>query len=130
MSIEFDIKNYNDINPLIDDIIEVHKELFPTATLLTQIEKYEEEKQELLEANEVDKVIEEFADIFIVACGIKRFNDYLGTDLCNFIIKTITNYEDRIDLMKAVCNKMNKNQKRSWKETKDGYYKHKIHNIN
>lgn len=126
---EFDLDDYNDINDLILDIQIVHEKLFPQATLVSQIAKYEEESEELKLANTKENIIEEFADIFIVACGIRRFSPIIGTDLLKQVITTIRRHDDKITLMEAVCEKMNKNQERDWGETSSGYYKHKIHTI-
>ena len=126
---KFDLDDYNDINDLILDIQIVHEELFPQATLASQIAKYEEENEELQLADTIEDIIEEFADVFIVACGIRRFSPILGTDLLKHVIDTIKHHEDKITLMEAVCTKMNKNQERDWGEQSGGYYKHKVHTI-
>lgn len=126
---KFDLDNYKDVNDLILDVQIVHEQLFPQATLTSQIAKYEEENEELQLANTMEDIIEEFADIFIVACGIRRFSLILGTDLLKQVINTIKYQEDKITLMKAVCAKMNKNQERDWGEQSSGYYKHKVHTI-
>lgn len=126
---EFELKNYKDINDLILDVQIVHEQLFPQATLVSQIAKYEEENEELQLANTMEDIIEEFADVFIVACGIRRFSPILGTDLLKLVITAIKRHEDKITLMEAVCAKMNKNQERDWGEQSSGYYKHTIHTI-
>jgi hypothetical protein len=115
---------------LIQDIIKVHKELYPNATLQTQIEKYEEEFNELKASKDVTSIVMEFADVFICSCGIRRFSDIVGRDLGTNILRSITNDDDKIILMEAVCRKMNENQKRVWKETKDGYYDHDVSTLN
>lgn len=115
---------------LVDDIIKVHNELYPNATLLTQIKKYEEEYAELVASVDTGDVVKEFADLFIVSCGIRRFSEAVGKDLGAGILKSITDNEDKLILMEAVCRKMNENQKRVWKETKDGYYKHEVSTLN
>ena len=126
---KFDLDDYKDINDLILDVQVVHEKLFPQATLASQIAKYEEESEELQLANTMEDIIEEFADVFIVACGIRRFSPILGTDLLKHVITTIKNHKDKITLMVAVCEKMNKNQERDWGEQSSGYYKHKVHTI-
>ena len=120
---------YKDINDLILDVQAKHEILFPNATLASQIAKYEEESEELQLANTMENIIEEFADVFIVACGIRRFSPILGTDLLKQVITTIKNYDDKVTLMKAICAKMNKNQTRDWGEASSGNYKHKVHTI-
>lgn len=126
----FNLDDYNDINDLILDVQIVHEKLFPQATLTSQITKYEEKSEELQLADTKEDIIEEFADVFIVACGIRRFSSILGTDLLKQVITTIRRHDDRITLMEAVCEKMNKNQERDLGESSSGYYKHKIHTIN
>lgn len=120
---------YKDVNDLILDVQAIHEVLFPNATLASQIAKYEEESEELQLAYSLENVFEEFADVFIVACGIRRFSLILGTDLLKQIIDSVKHHDDKITLMKAVCKKMNKNQTRDWGEASSGYYKHKVHTI-
>lgn len=141
---EFDLENYTtfteideekslctfDGAKLVEDIVKVHKELYPNATLLTQIKKYEEEYAELVSSVDTGDVVKEFADLFIVSCGIRRFSEVVGKDLEAGILKSITKNDDKLILMEAVCRKMNENQKRVWKETKDGYYKHDVSTLN
>lgn len=126
---EMFVEEYKDINYLIEDVVFIHKQLFPQATLASQIAKYEEETEELQLANTMDEIVEEFADLFIVACGIRRFSLVLGTDLIKYLINTVKHNDDCMTLMKTVCEKMNKNQKRDWGETYDGYYKHTVHSV-
>ena len=123
---KFDLADYNDINDLILDIQIVHEKLFPQATLVSQVAKYEEKSEELQLANTKEDIIEEFADVFIVACGIRRFSSILGTDLLKQVITTIRRHDDKITLMEAVCEKMNKNQESDCGELSSDYYKHKI----
>ena len=56
----------------IKSIIEWHEQTFPDATLEGQLEKFEDERVEYGESES----LEELADLFIVACGIARF-DYV-----------------------------------------------------
>lgn len=126
---KFNLNDYKNINDLILDVQIVHEKLFPQATLASQIAKYEEESEELQLANTMEDIIEEFADVFIVACGIRRFSSILGTDLLEQVLTTIKDYDNKVTLMKAVCEKMNKNQERVWGEPSSGYYKHKVHTI-
>lgn len=129
MFIKFDPDDYNDIIVLMRDIKDVHKSLFPKATLQSQAAKYEEECIELATAKNGKELCEEFADMFIVACGLMRFSSQLGVDLCRNIIRTIKDDESRALFIETVCNKMNINQSRDWNETSDGFYKHKEYSI-
>lgn len=108
----------------IDTIIRWHSETFKDATLDGQIEKWNEESKEFRETQYTDA--HELADMFIVACGIARFDinmglycfaeiyDFLGSDI-PFDIK---------ELIKAVNEKMQKNRKRIWNKTGNGTYHH------
>ena len=125
MFIKFNSDDYKDIIVLMKDIKNVHKSLFPKATLQSQVAKYEEECIELATATNGKEICEEFADIFIVACGLMRFSPQLGVDLCSNIIKTVKDEDGKTLLVEAICNKMNINQSRDWNETNDGFYKHK-----
>lgn len=123
----------------IKNIIKQHSNIFKLATLETQIEKFEEEKQEYLKAiqmtynhtkkNDYDKkALEELADCCIVAIGIMRFDKKQG-NLCLQEILTYNNvYSHTFFSMgfikEAIENKMKINKKRKW-EVKKGYYKHK-----
>ena len=112
-----------------------HQELFKDVTLMSQITKFSEEYNEMEEANKhIDEnpkaFYEELADMFIVACGILRFNVALGKCLCKAIIDDFIYKKDEEDnnyldvLATKVLEKMNKNIKRVWSKTKDGCYKH------
>lgn len=114
---EWDIKN---------KINKVHEYLFYNAILETQCSKYCEERSEYYEATTDEDKLKELADMFICACGIKRFSYAVGNDLCESILK---NYNfDRNKILLAVCDKMNILQHREWEEN-NGHYKHKISNI-
>lgn len=130
MIYEFVGENFEKVGPLAEKVSEVHKQLFPNATLETQCAKFDEEYNEYLEAEGIE-ALEEIADMFIVACGIYNFNKAIGNLLCGNIVEKL--HKDLgifIAFRDAVCEKMNKNQKRVWAETETGYYKHESNNIN
>lgn len=131
MIYKFKIEELETVENLINKVKEVHKQLFPKATLETQCAKFEEEYQEALKADGED-FMKELADMFIVACGIGNFNFPISTFLCNYIIIKVEQNKDSDVLSPLfyhfVCEKMNKNQERVWNETEEGYYKHKVHN--
>lgn len=107
-------------------INKVHEYLFYNATLETQCTKYSEERKEFIDAESEEDRLEELADMFICACGIKRFSYNIGKDLCDSILK---NYNfDKNKILLAVCDKMNILQHREWEEN-NGYYKHKVFDI-
>ncbi len=112
-----------------------HQELFKDVTFMSQITKFSEEYNEMMEASKhtdenPEAFYEELADMFIVACGILRFNEALGKCLCksiadDFVYNKDENGLNRLnELTGRVLEKMNKNIKRVWSKTKDGNYKH------
>lgn len=122
-------ENYTDFEELKEDIKIIHEELFPHATLGTQCAKFEEEAEELQIAKTEEEIKEEYADLFIVACGIGRWCPELADCLILHLINRLTCVEHKIELMEVICRKMNKNQERDWGEMSDGYYKHQVHNL-
>lgn len=107
----------------IDTIIQWHKETFPDATLDGQIKKFEEE---LNEYNE-EKNMQELADMFIVACGIARFNSIIALEYFAVVFKALRTWKilGVIGVLQVVIDeKMEKNRKRVWKTTSEGTYHH------
>lgn len=121
---ELNVEDFEDFITLAEKVSEVHAQLFPDATLESQIKKFEEEFAEVEHAASVLKSDEEtkneLADLFIVACGIKRFSEPLFTILQAGLVKDVP---DRLEYAEAIVNKMNKNIKRKWNNT-NGLYKH------
>lgn len=107
----------------IKSIIEWHETTFPDATLEGQIKKFKVEYFEYRMSNPKD--ITELADMFIVACGIARF-DYIKSFSCFTLIDEILESSSFIDadFMKAVDKKMEINRNRKWK-FENGSYQHK-----
>ena len=107
----------------IYSIIQWHAETFPDATLEGQIEKYVEEQNEYIESDYKD--IKELADMFIVACGVARFDMceglYYIADVFDWFNEDATISWD--DLFKAVSEKMTVNRQRTWHK-EEGLYKH------
>lgn len=102
---------------LMNSITEWNKETFVDATMLGQLEKLEEELQELKECKSTEHAKEEMADVFIVLAGLRRFNSQIGVALEEYFKKKF-NYRD-------VFLKMDKNRKRVWKKTSEnGSYHH------
>ena len=109
----------------IDTIIQWHKETFPDATLEGQLEKYQEEQREGVESDYAD--IKELADMFIVACGIARFDIFEGLFYMHDVYEWYLESQNIInfaDLEKAIEEKMEKNRKRVWNKTAEGTYHH------
>ena len=132
---ELEIINNETLIDFMERVAYVHRELFKDVTLMSQITKFSEEYNEMEEAyKHIDEnyvaFYEELADMFIVACGILRFNKALGNCLCksitdDFIYKKDEEGNDYLCILTIkVIEKMNKNIKRVWSKTKDGCYKH------
>lgn len=121
---ELNVNDFGDFQVLAEKVSEVHAQLFPDATLDSQIKKFEEEFDEVEHAATVLKSDEEtkneLADLFIVACGIKRFSRPLFLILFAGLINDVP---DRLEYAEAIVAKMNKNIKRKW-NNKNGLYKH------
>ena len=107
----------------IDTIIQWHKETFPDATLEGQLEKYHEEVKEFVETDFKD--LGELVDMFIVACGIARFDIHEGifyfADIDVWISDNLFDW-DKFE--EAVNKKMEKNRKRVWVQSGKGNYHH------
>lgn len=132
---ELEIINNEVLLDFMERVRDKHQELFKDITLMSQITKFSEEYNEMEEAikhidENSDAFYEELADMFIVACGILRFNEALGKCLCKSIVDDFTYKKDEKgnDYLSAlttkVIEKMNKNIKRVWSKTKNGNYKH------
>ena len=108
----------------MQSIMEWHRATFPHATLEGQLAKYQEEQEEWIKSEHKD--LYELADMFIVACGIARFDIREGL----FYMYDVYDWFDSTNgiefeqLEKAIYKKMKKNRKREWNEN-NGYYKHK-----
>lgn len=121
---ELNVEDFEDFDELAEKVSKIHAQLFPEATLESQIKKFEEEFEEVEHAAKIlvsdEETKNELADLFIVACGIKRFSKPLFTILEAGLIEGIP---DRQEYAEAIVNKMNKNIKRKW-DNKNGLYKH------
>lgn len=119
----------DNIYSYINDIVKIHEDLFPDATLQTQLEKFTEEMTEWfisLSMDNEDNQMEEACDMLIVACGIARFNPLIGLALQEYVLNKYYYNKDikrGVKFFETLKYKMNKNKKRNW-EDKDGYYKH------
>lgn len=117
---KLDIEDYENFQELAKKITEVHEELFPDATLETQCAKFEEEFEKFRSAKNDEEIKFALADMFIVVCGIRRFNYGIFHMIFYGILQGIP---DNHEFAETIINKMNKNIKRKW-DNKDGYYKH------
>lgn len=98
----------------IKSIIEWHEQTFPDATLEGQIEKFDDELSEYGES----ECLEELADLFIVACGIARF-DFIEALPCFAKVEQLLKLWEKISVSRrafeiAVNEKMQINRKRKW----------------
>ncbi len=106
----------------IYDIAKWHQETFPDATLDGQIDKYDEEQKEFIDSKYKD--VTELADMFIVACGMTRFDAFTAI----WYLKDVYDWVEECsilerDVEQAVAKKMAINRHRVW-EKKGGLYKH------
>lgn len=109
----------------IMSIAKWHEETFPDATLDGQITKYNEEYDEYFEAKTPEEKIKELADIFIVACGISRFDLQEGLYYIGDAWELFSDTPFGWDLLGgAIERKMEKNRKRVWNKVADGTYHH------
>lgn len=103
-------------------IMQWHAETFPNATLDGQLAKYQEEQQEFVDTKYKD--VEELADMFIVACGIARFDLWEGAFYVHDVYEWLEDSKFKPQkLFKSVVRKMKKNRKRTWHK-ENGLYKH------
>ena len=111
----------------IASIILWHEQTFPDATLEGQLGKFRDEKLEYEEEDSKDvfskATLMELADMFIVACGIARFDLLEGLDAFEEVLHWINNCScfEVPDVMEAVQEKMKINRKRKWSKGKGNY---------
>lgn len=121
-----------EILQLRDEITEAHKELFPLATEQGQYQHLVSEYKEMQEAYreytitkdewDYNHYVEEASDVFIVLCGINRFNPIMAELLWNGFKPLIESIYYKT-FMKSVRRKWNKNMRRVWKYMGNGDYK-------
>lgn len=107
----------------IETIAKWHKETFPDATIDGQKAKFEEELKEYNEAVNM----QELADMFIVACGIARFDSVAALEFFAVVFKALCTWKIIGAwgvLQTVIDDKMSKNRKRVWNKTDDGRYHH------
>jgi hypothetical protein len=109
----------------IASIILWHEQTFPDATLEGQLEKFEDERIEYAES----ECMEELADLFIVACGIARFDSIEALRAFWFVERILQRWQkvsvSRHALQEVIKKKMQKNRKRIFIYSGDGHYQHK-----
>lgn len=113
------------MNETIQSIIEWHTKTFPEATLDGQKTKFDEEIEEYTKAEKQADIANEMADLFIVACGIARFDNIAATAYFALVWHAYKeSFILRPDFEKALNEKMAKNRKRVWNKTAEGTYHH------
>lgn len=100
------------------EIIDWHAKTFPDATMEGQLIKLEEEMNELANSANSEEGLKEAADVYIVLCGLKRWNCQIEKFVTRFWFVPVST------LYKAVVEKMNKNKARVWAKTAEGTYHH------
>ena len=104
-------------------IAQWHQQTFPDAELVDQITKFDEEYNEYRH----DPSFEELADMFIVACGIARYDT---TTAMGYFFIVSSELENRKEIAASVLfglaidKKMAKNRERTWEKTPQGNYHH------
>lgn len=112
----------------IATIIQWHKDVFPEACFEGQAKKWEEEYGEFLTARthkDTAEMVSELADLFIVACGIMRFNLIQGCQ--RMLLWNELRYTHGWALStceEAINKKMKKNRARKWEYLGNGNYHH------
>lgn len=111
------------LNCELEKIKEWNEETFPDATLGGQLEKLEEEFEEWLSAKNKEETSKEFADIFIVLGGLRRWKSRIGS---NQEITLTENMPIEVlgNLLIDINKKMEINRKRVWKKSGDGKFHH------
>lgn len=95
---------------------------FPNATMISQMEKLEEEIEEMDMSVSIMDNFKEIVDVFIVASALYyRFGSHLGLHTLDIIKERVKYNNHFYDMVKE---KMEINKKRNWKEVSDGVYHH------
>lgn len=133
-----DIKKLKDMIGIKDDdenksedvasIIQWHKDTFPRADFEGQVKKWEEEYDEFLTARtnkDAAEILSELADLFIVACGIMRFNLVQGCQRMLLWNELRYTHGWAFSTCEGTINKkMKKNRARKWEYLGNGNYHH------
>ena len=110
----------------IKSIIDWHEQTFPDATLDGQMDKFQQELKEFAATLEPDAdynhLLEELADMYIVACGVARFS--IERALSCFTV--VNAFKDlyrlcSFELEEMVDKKMAINRQRKWSIGKGNY---------
>lgn len=112
----------------IDSVMAWHRETFPNATANGQLNKWDEEYAEFRDACRHGTILEqikELVDLFVVACGIMRFNTEAG---CMKMLHWCELRKEHAFFLPTVYEelnkKMKKNRARKWEYLGNGNYHH------
>lgn len=107
----------------IVSIIKWHEDTFKDATQEGQVKKFVAERNEYRQSCSRD--VMELADMFIVACGIARFNSLVAMAAFAQVNKELglSNFTTN-ELEEAINKKMKINRNRKW-DFQNGLYQHK-----
>lgn len=106
-----------------DEIIKIHKQLWPDMTFEQQCNKYAEEAYEESMAPNDNEHLLELADMFIASAGVARFDYATGLTKLQETLNRCQKYNID-DLLNAVEQKMEKNKKRIWEKVDGVGYHH------
>lgn len=100
-----------------------HEQTFPDTDLQGQLAKFQEETDEYAE----DESLAELADMFIVACGMTRFDNMAALGCFAIVADCLSkhkNFAASVIFAEEVAKKMVKNRNRTWEKTPQGNYHH------
>ena len=106
----------------LNEIKKWNEETFPDATLGGQLAKLEEEFEEYFNS-EGESQDKEFADVFIVLGGLRRWKSRIGACITRVLLEDMPR-EVYHKLITNIDNKMEINRKRVWKKSGDGKFHH------
>lgn len=109
----------------IASIVKWQEEVFPDATLSKQLEKYRDERAEVVATTNRADLITELADMFIVGCNVSRFSSRAALECfedVDFLLRA--HGVSAHKFQRAVDKKMEVNRRRNW-DSLGGKYQHK-----
>lgn len=112
----------------IDSVMAWHRKTFPNATANGQLNKWDEEYAEFRDACRHGTILEqirELVDLFVVACGIMRFNTEAGCMKMLHWCELRKEHAFFLPTVREELNKkMRKNRARKWEYLGNGNYHH------
>jgi hypothetical protein len=113
------------------DIMNEHREVFPNANKATQALKYLEELVEFNDATTNEERLDELCDVFIVGCGMNRFDSKYSKFICEksvaimeIYFKCETDEDYKKNIYDRIKNSWDIKKKRPVKEIAPGEYRH------